>query len=138
MTKRIRLTNQKMALESVDFKRLPISSSPSKLKLLDEAVNFKIENGTVSFKYKRTICSEPQSSIFISIGFIYSASISEESLEILNQSSEKESGSNNELIIEKIINNTNLCSIASNLISNITMVNTNNPLVTPPMFIGDK
>ena len=132
MAKRIKLDNQRIALESVDFKRIPKSSENSKPFLEDKILDFVIDDDSVFILYERTFYAVPASIMNLSIKFTYRASFNKEKTEFLSESEDKES------IARKIIKNTNICSVASLVIANITSINSGNPLVTPPMFIENK
>lgn len=134
MSQKINVVNQKISLDEAQFKRLPPAKIPARAVLLDEILDFNLKGNTIGFKYKRLLKVDPESIYQVFVSFSYESEISEESAVVLRSAGKF----NVEYLKEKapsIAESTQLCSVASQIISNLTSINGGRPFISPPVFI---
>lgn len=132
--KQVQLINQIIALERANYSRLPMTKSKASAIIKDEILDFQFTKPTISFIFRRSVSVQPESFFQVSVEFSYKADLSQASMEELD----KNGNLTKEFLeghLQKIASNTNICAVASNIVSNLTAVNGNNPVVTPPLFI---
>ena len=132
--KQIQLINQAIALEKAQFVRLQQIKSKASAVIKDEILDFNFQIPYLSFIFRRSLKIQPESFFEVSVEFSYRAEISQNSIEEL----EKNGNLTKEFFgrqLEKIAENTNMIAVASNIISNLTSINGNHPVVTPPLFV---
>lgn len=131
--KNINLVDQKIALEKVLFERKDFVESFPKVDIKDKIEKVNISGQSINFEFHRVVKLIPSSIFTVEVVFSYSSIIENESFKMLQE--EKRELKNADLI--NIVNNTNIPQTASMVISNLTCINSANPLVTPPMFIKE-
>ena len=131
MDSNIILVNQVISLDSVSFQKKENLKGTFRVNATDVFSDLIINEDGISFKYKRHISLEPEALFDVSIVFSYSAKFDQTSSVAMK---ERNYVLNNEHI-EKIINNTTMPQTASLLVSNLTVTNGGNPLITQPHFI---
>ena len=128
MENNINLINQKMTLIKVVFEKKNNQVGQFQVNTQDSIDNLSINEDGISFNYSRHVSLIPEALFDIEVMFNYSARFDQKSIDILR---EKDFKLENKAI-KTIISNTIMPQTASMIISNLTVINGGNPLVTQP------
>lgn len=128
----MKLEDQKISLSKAYFNEIRNAENegPYQIQMVDEIKDFSYSNKVVKLNYCRRVSLIPKSLFEVLVEFSYTA------VAIVDSDLAKKSDEEIAKMIlekaEKLVNQTNMPSIASLIISNLTSVNGDNPLVTPP------
>lgn len=126
------------SLSNIKYDSINNTSSEKVDVLFDDQVKIlSVTEKDFSMAYVRHIHFEPKSLFDLSVEYIISFNFSNETI-----NEYKNNFNDLQQLVEikaiKALEMTGVISKASNLISNISMQNNNNPIITPPLFLTKK
>ena len=125
------LINQKMTLTKVLFRRKSNQIGHFQVNTDDSIDNLVIDEQGINFDYTRHVSLVPEALFDVEVVFNYSARFDQKTIDYLKTIDFKLE----KKAIFNIVSNTIMPQMASMIISNLTVINGGNPLVTQPTVV---